>query len=65
MVSNILELLGQLRDDGKLIVFIEHDIAAVRQAADVVIVMDEGKVIAQGPPGEVLDRPEIMEAYVG
>ncbi len=65
MVSKILGLLGQLRDDGKLIVFIEHDIAAVRQAADVVIVMDEGKVIAQGPPGEVLDRPEIMEAYVG
>ena len=65
MVSKILELLGRLRDDGKLVVFIEHDIAAVQRAADVVIVMDEGRVIAQGPPGEVLDRPEIMEAYVG
>ncbi|MCK4658568.1 MAG: ABC transporter ATP-binding protein [Phycisphaerae bacterium] len=65
MVEQILGLLRRLRDEGKLIVFIEHDIAAVRQVADVVIVMDNGQVIAQGPPSEVLERPEIMEAYVG
>jgi ABC-type branched-subunit amino acid transport system ATPase component len=64
MVSGILGLLRQLRDDGKVVIFIEHDISAVRQIADVVIVMDEGKVIAQGPPGEVLGRAEIMEAYL-
>jgi ABC-type branched-subunit amino acid transport system ATPase component len=53
MAARILDLLRQLRDDGKLIVFIEHDIAAVRQAADLVIVMDDGKIIAQGRPSEV------------
>lgn len=65
MASRILELLRRLRKDGKLIVFIEHDIAAVRQVADVVIVMDEGRIIAQGIPAEVLDRVDIMEAYLG
>ena len=65
MVSRILDLLRQLCDQGKLVVFIEHDIAAVRQIADHVIVMDEGKIIAEGPPDEVLDRSEIMEAYFG
>jgi branched-chain amino acid transport system ATP-binding protein len=65
MVSHILGLLRQLREDGKLVVFIEHDITAVRQVADLVIVMDEGKIIAQGPPDEALERPEIMEAYLG
>jgi ABC-type branched-subunit amino acid transport system ATPase component len=64
MASRILDLLRRLRDDGKNIVFIEHDISAVRQIADVVIVMDEGKVIALGPPREVLERREIMEAYL-
>ena len=64
MVLRILGLLRQLRDDRKVVIFIEHDISAVRQVADVVIVMDEGKVIAQGPPGEVLGRAEIMEAYL-
>jgi len=65
MVSRILDLLRQLRDQGKLVVFVEHDIAAVRLVADHVIVMDEGKAIVQGPPREVLERPEIMEAYLG
>jgi len=65
MAARILGLLRQLRDDGKLIVFIEHDIAAVREIADAVVVMDDGRVIAQGPPAQVLERPEIMEAYVG
>jgi ABC-type branched-subunit amino acid transport system ATPase component len=65
MLARILGLLTQLKGQGKLIIFIEHDIAAVRRAADEVIVMDEGKVIAQGAPNDVLERPEIMEAYVG
>jgi ABC-type branched-subunit amino acid transport system ATPase component len=65
MAERILGLLRQLRDMGKLVVFIEHDIASVRQVADSVVVMDEGRVIAHGKPSEVLERPEIMEAYVG
>jgi ABC-type branched-subunit amino acid transport system ATPase component len=65
MVAKILGLLRELKAMGKLVVFIEHDIAAVCQVADLVIVMDEGRIIAQGPPKEVLERPEIMEAYVG
>jgi ABC-type branched-subunit amino acid transport system ATPase component len=64
MIQKILGLLSELRGQGKLVVFIEHDIAAVRQIADRVIVMDEGKIIAQGKPAEVLERPEIIEAYV-
>jgi len=64
MASRILGLLPRLRDEGKVVIFIEHDISAVRQIADLVIVMDEGKVIAQGLPREVLERPEIMEAYL-
>ena len=64
MARHILELLLKLPDEGKSVIFIEHDISAVRQIADTVIVMDEGKVIAQGVPSEVLERPEIMEAYL-
>jgi len=65
MACRILELLRKLRDDGKLVVFIEHDISAVRSTAERVIVMDHGKIIAQGIPSEVLERSEIMEAYLG
>lgn len=63
--SQILSLMRRLRDEGKLVVFIEHDIAVVREVAERIIVMDEGKIIAEGKPTEVLERPEIIEAYVG
>ena len=64
LVAQILELMGQLRDEGKLIVFIEHDIQAVRQIADSVIVMDAGQIITQGSPSDILSRPSIMEVYL-
>lgn len=64
MSPRILDLLNQLRAMGKLIVFIEHDISAVRQLADHLVVMDRGTIIEQGPPGKVLEMPEIMEAYL-
>jgi ABC-type branched-subunit amino acid transport system ATPase component len=64
LVSHILELLRKLKENGKLIIFIEHDISSVRNVADRVIVMDDGKIIAQGPPNEVLERSDIMEAYI-
>ena len=64
MVEKILTLIGKLQDDGKQILFIEHDISAVRQVAEHVIVMDQGKIRAQGPPRAVLENPEVMEAYL-
>ena len=63
-IAKILRLLQKLRDDGKTIVFIEHDLSAVREAAEHLIVMDDGKLIAEGSPAEVLERREIMEAYL-
>ncbi len=63
--AKILGLLCELREAGKLIVFIEHDLSAVRQVSDYVIVMDHGQVIAQGTPNGVLSRQGIVEAYLG
>lgn len=65
VVERILAMLEQLKANGKLVIFIEHDIAAVRAIADIVVVLDQGKVIAQGAPDVILRQPEIMEAYVG
>jgi ABC-type branched-subunit amino acid transport system ATPase component len=65
MSGQIISLLRELKHQGKLIVFIEHDIAAVRELADEVIVLDEGKVIARGQTADVLDRRDVVEAYLG
>jgi len=63
MIAKILDLLRRLKDSGKLVVFVEHDLAAVREVADHAIVMDDGKIIAEGPPDELLARPEIINCY--
>jgi ABC-type branched-subunit amino acid transport system ATPase component len=62
--SQILSLLQELQNEDKLIVFIEHDIEAVQEIADTVIVMDTGSVIARGKPDSVLERQDILEAYL-
>lgn len=65
MIEKILDLLGQIRDQGRLVIFVEHDMGAVRQSADRVVVLDQGRVILEGPPAEVLEESEILEAYLG
>ena len=65
MVRIVVGILQRLRELGHSIVFIEHDLATVREVADKVVVMDEGRILAEGPPHEILNRPEIMDAFVG
>jgi ABC-type branched-subunit amino acid transport system ATPase component len=43
---------------------VEHDIDMVRRTAEDVLLMDSGKIVAQGAPEELLNRPEILEAYL-
>lgn len=64
MIARILTCISQLREEGKTIVFIEHNLTAVRAIADNVVLMSEGSVLAEGQTAEVLNRPEIMEAYL-
>lgn len=62
--DRIIILLRELRQAGKQVVFIEHDMDAVRSVADRVLVMDEGRLIADGPANAVLAQPEILEVYI-
>jgi len=55
----VLGLLGRLRDDtGVAMVFVSHDLRAVRRMADDVLVVHEGQVVEQGPASRVFDAPE-------
>lgn len=64
MVAKITGLLESLREQGKTVLFIEHNLTAVMEVADRVIVMDEGKVIADGEPKAVMENPAVVESYL-
>ena len=62
----LLDHMQQLRRDrGMAFLFIEHDMEVVMSHADRVIVMAEGRVIADGEPDRVRENPAVVDAYLG
>jgi ABC-type branched-subunit amino acid transport system ATPase component len=62
----LLEHILALRErDGLTLLIVEHDLDFVMRASDRVIVMNDGRVIAQGPPEEVRADERVVDAYLG
>lgn len=58
--------LADIRDQlGRTVLLIEHNIPLVLDVADELVVLDAGAVVADGEPVEVVERPEVVEAYLG
>jgi ABC-type branched-subunit amino acid transport system ATPase component len=63
--EEVIRFYGRLRERGLTILAIEHSLAILAELADAVVVLDQGRVVAAGPPREVLAAPEVQEAYFG
>ena len=54
-----------LRDDGMTVLFVEHDMDMVHDISDWVIVMAEGRIIAEGTPDDISSNTAVIDAYLG
>lgn len=61
----ISEVLKKLKKEGETILLIEHDMNFTLGISDQVIVMEKGKVIAEGSPKEIKSNQKVLDAYLG
>lgn len=65
LTQSLLDHILDLKDLGMTVLFVEHDMHMVRHIADWVVVMAEGRVVAEGAPETVMEDPAVVDAYLG
>lgn len=64
-IDDAVALIRRIRDQGSTIVFVEHVMRAVMALTDRIVVLNHGELLAEGAVGDVMQRPEVMTAYLG
>jgi branched-chain amino acid transport system ATP-binding protein len=61
----LIRLIRRIREQSVTVVVVEHDMRLVMGVSDTVIVLNHGRVIAEGPPAAIRAHPEVIRAYLG
>jgi len=64
IIDKILNIIKELKEKGKTVVMIEHNLDAVARVSDRIVVMDEGRKVAEGKHDVIINDPRVLEAYL-
>jgi branched-chain amino acid transport system permease protein len=64
-IDDAVALIRRIRDAGTTVVFVEHVMRAVMALCDRLVVLDHGQLLAEGSTVQVMQRPEVVAAYLG
>jgi branched-chain amino acid transport system ATP-binding protein len=64
-VERAVELVERVRERGLTVLVVDHFLSLTLKVSDRIIALDHGKLIAQGPPEEVMNHPAVLSAYLG
>jgi ABC-type branched-subunit amino acid transport system ATPase component len=65
LLAELLEAVRGLRDRGRTVLLVEHDMRVVMGLCDHVFVLDHGEMLAEGPPGTIQADERVIDAYFG
>ena len=65
MLERVKDVIKQMQTEGHTIVFISHNMDIVRELSDRIVVLDSGRLLAEGDVEEVLSSEQVIEAYLG
>jgi ABC-type branched-subunit amino acid transport system ATPase component len=65
MTGQVADIIKELKDNGKTVLIIEHDLPFIASICDEVVVLDVGKVVLQGTPAQVKESKQLKEIYFG
>ena len=65
MLERVKDIMKHMREEGRTIIFISHNMDIVREMSDYIIVLEGGRLLTEGEVDEALGRQEVIEAYLG